>query len=255
MKSETMDAYVLAMKNIETPPLNISGARKRKHETGCVYVSRFVPKVACVLVVLLLVHSFYKPHLSLTVYATDGSSQEVLGKAIRLEMEDSLSFDMLATEDNSDSLLYTAKFMVGCEEEGAVKISYEIENEECYSNIYDLRESKAWFANEELLSKNEFETAMNREVNYPYVYAKWTTPGTGEYSGYRYIGPLYEQKVTEVKESECKLAVRLEKGTGGYHMEPMDICIKVHFEDGTVAEKMVSVYLENESDYPCLYMK
>ena len=255
MKSEMMSAYVLAMKNIETPPLNIYDKKKRRMQPAYACMPKFMPHVACILVLALLAHSLYKPHISMTVYASDGSLQEISGRAIRLEMEDSLAFDMLATEENSDSVVYTTRFVVGCQNEGAEVISYEIVNEECCSNIYDLRKSKAWFAREEVLSKNEFDEAMNRDVSYPYVYAKWTTPGTGEYNGYRYMGPLYEQKVTEVKGSKCKLAVRLEKNTNEYHMDPLDICIKVQFEDGTIAEKAVKVYLENEGGYPCLYMK
>jgi len=63
------------------------------------------------------------------------------------------------------------------------------------------------------------------------------------------LADMYGCTLEEVAEWYGADAIRV------YYVREESALIGVQFEDGTIAEKAVKVYLENEGGYPCLYMK
>lgn len=248
--NEIKSKYVNTMRSIETPIIEIVDIQERHSKRN---INGFVV-VACILAMMLIFTSLPSHEIGLVVYAADGSYKALADGPVQLVMDMDTSEEFVSMYEEYGQL--TFPFVIGCEDEKVQEISYSIEGEETYYDIYHMKKNKVWFATQETVSwKETYETTDGR-WDFPYIYIAYGPTGAERATVYRYRGSTYSVEKNDMAVN-LKLVIECEKDEDGYVVEDVVIDVVLHYEDGLKKETQLILQqvVSEEPNYVTMSIK
>lgn len=167
--------------------------------------------------------------LVIAAYAADGTSYELGKEPINIsdDMSFSSGFNSRFDEGNGhgrDSFM----FDIVAKDDNVESVSYTINDEINAQNALEMKANKAWFATQEL-------TAEMAQSAFPIYATRRSAEGTYSYS---YIGNTYSETYPKQNASTI-LEYRIEHNDQEWHADSISIDAKIRLSDGTTIKKEI----------------